>query len=134
MYTPKNGYGFVSEYQVSALPYVTNSIAGNSTTTRIMFPFVTRFLTVKNTGVQYLKVGFTNNGVLNGGNSFLLAPSGSYTGEWRVKDLFLLSAASTTTFEVVAGLTSISRNDAPFLSGSGAVTSSINVVGYNGLG
>ena len=134
MYTPKNGFGYAAEYQVSALPFVTNSIAGASTTTRIMFPFVTKFVTVKNTGANYLRVGFTNNGVLNGGNSFSLSPSGSYTGEWRIKDLFLLSSTGTTTFETIAGLTSISRDDMPFLSGSGAVTSSINVVGYNGLG
>lgn len=134
MYTPKSGFGYVAEYQVSALPFVTNSIAGTSTTTRIQFPFVTKFLTVKNTGTNYLKVGFTNNGVLNGGNCFSLPPSGSYSGEWRVKDLFLLSANGTSTFETVAGLTSISRNDMPFLSGSAALTSSINVVGYNGLG
>lgn len=139
MQYPKSGPNSTAEYQVSGLPFATSSIAGTSSPVQIMFPFVTRFFTVKNTGTNYLAIGFTNNGV-QGGEKFTLPPSGSYGNEHRVKDLFFLGVGGSTAFEVVAGLTMVERTMFPTLTGSGAAgvaaaNANLSVWGYNpGLG
>lgn len=138
MQYPKSGPNSTAEYQVSGLPFVTNSIAGTSDTTLIQFPFVTRFFQVKNTGTNFLHVGFTNNGA-KGGQRFTLPPSGSYANEHRVKDLFFLAANATTTFEVLAGLTMVERQMFPTLTGSSAAgvapaNSDLTTWGYDGIG
>lgn len=120
MQYPRSAPNYAAEYQVSGLPFVTSSIAGSSNTTLIELPYVSRFVNVKNTGTNYLVVGFTNNGVKNGGQHFTIPPSGSFRDELRVKDLFFMAANATTTFEVVAGLTMVERRYFPTLTGSAA--------------
>ena len=129
----------MSEYQVSALPFATSSTAVTTSTTKVEFPFVTRFFTVRNTSAFTLGVGFTNSGAL-GGNRFTLPPSGSYANEHRVKDLYLIGVDGNSTFEVVAGLTMIDRTMMPTLTASGApgiasASSDLSIWGYSpGLG
>ena len=120
MQYPRSAPNSAAEYQVSGLPYVTSSIAGNTNTTEIQFPYASRFINIKNTGTNYLLVGFTNNGVKNGGQHFTIAPSGSFRDELRIKDLYLMAANATTTFEIVAGLTMVERRYFPTLTGSSA--------------
>ena len=116
---PKPGPNLVGEYQVSGLPFATASLAGTSTPTSLQLPFVTRFVSVTNTGATTLAVGFTANGV-KGGDRFTLPPSGSFHEQLRVKDLFFLGVGGSATFEVVAGLTMIERTMFPTLTGSAA--------------
>jgi hypothetical protein len=134
----KSGLNSAAEYQISALPYATSSIAVASDTTLIEFPYVTKFFNVQNTGTNYLYIGFTKNGA-KGGQRFSIAPSGSFEDDFRVKDLFLISATGSTTFEIVAGLTMIERRQFPTLTGSAApgvaaASSNSDDFGYNGLG
>lgn len=117
---PEPGPNLVGEYQISGLPYATSSVVTSTTDPlQIAFPFVTRFLTVTNTGTNYLGVGWTVNGI-KGGDRFTLAPSGSYTGDWRVKDLYLLGIGGSCNFQVQAGLTMVRRKMFPTLTGSAA--------------
>src|SRR5690242_18157561 len=81
------GQQSVAEYMASGLPFATQSSQISGTPGKIEFPFVTKFFTIKNNSAVELRVGFTRNGVL-GTNRFSLAPSGSYTGDIRVIDLF----------------------------------------------
>lgn len=116
---PAPGASSVLEYQASGLPFVTQSIAPSAgTATKIEFPFVTKFLTIKNNGAGSLGVGFTANGVL-GTNLMSLPPSGSWTGDIRVADIFFTTTAgSAPTFELIAGLTQIPRRNWYILTGS----------------
>ncbi len=130
----RSGPGHVAEYQVAALPYVTASSATAGTVSRVDFPFVTSFLTIKNaSNTNDLLVGFTANGV-NGSNRFTLAPSSSFAADFRIKTIFVSATAGTVNYELVAGLTMVHIRDFPVLSGSAAVTPVTGVFGYPGLG
>ena len=67
----KPNHTFVAEYQQSCLPFVTSSNGGDeildSAATKITFPGVTRWVEVRNTGAETLRVGFTERGVMGKG-------------------------------------------------------------------
>jgi hypothetical protein len=137
----RTGPNNVGEYQASGLPYVTQS-AVTTSPFNIQFPFVTNELTVKNNSDGTLRVGFTQNGV-NGSNFFTLPVSGAYSGKLRVTDLFIRSETGTLTCEVVAGLTTIPRQEFYILTGALNVFSGseqqildygLKGLGYDGIG
>ena len=150
VYIPKTGVGHVPSYQISGIPYITASFTvpasgGATLPTAINFPNVTKFVTVVNThsGTNApLRVGFSANGVNGAGvpagsnNYFTLDNGDSYTGEWRVESVYLLSddvAGGGITGEasasVIAGLTGI-------MTGSvlGRVPGTLNWSGSIGVG
>lgn len=110
---PKPGWGCVSEYQISALPWVSSSNV--SGVYDITLPFVANFFTIMNTGTTLMKVGFTQNGVM-GTNYFPLPVSGSYTANMRITKLFVSGTGASMT--LVAGLTSIPYDQMPVITGS----------------
>ena len=151
------GANHVPSYQMSGIPFVTSSAASevfgpdaNSVTipTKVTFPYVTKFITVRNTGINELRVGFSANGVIKqgerlsdydtnkatGGSNFFLVPTGSgthgsvQTFEVRCKAVYFLSdtaaandptaAAKCTSFSLIAGLTTIPEKNFPILTGS----------------
>ena len=117
----KAGLGNVGNYQVSSVPYATSSLlapSNSSAPLEIVFPSVTKFVSVRNTNLVAgsIKVGFSSNGV-KGSNYLSLAYGESYTGEWRIEDLFLVSATALgTTASIIAGLTPIPRGVPSFVS------------------
>tara|TARA_A100001011_G_C14317845_1_gene848836 strand:- start:6059 stop:6598 length:540 start_codon:yes stop_codon:yes gene_type:complete len=167
---PKAGPNFVPAYQVSGIPFVTSSaseeVPGPDSNTpgslpvEVKFPFVTKFVTVRNTGNNELRVGFTADGVVapgerlasadadktlnaaDGGRNYFLIPSASsafhtpdqrnsastaFTFDIRCKSVFFLSNATetaspgaeqSTSFSILAGLTSIPAEHFPVLTGS----------------
>ena len=133
------GLGSVGQYQMSGIPYATSSLrVPRFTGTEIIevaFPTVTRWVTVINDATgsnKPMRVGFSESGIQGGSNSlelersyFVLNNGESFTGEWRLKSLFLLGAGpvfhdssgdidvnqtvgNETTASVLAGLTGIS--------------------------
>jgi hypothetical protein len=117
---PPPGPSSVLEYQASGLPYVTQSshVGDGLTASRVEFPFVTKFFTIKNNGPGDLSIGFTLNGVL-GTNVFTLPESGSFSGDIRVTDLYMAAVSgSTTEYEIIAGLTQIPRKNYFILTGA----------------
>ena len=142
------GPNFAPAYELSGVPYVTSSI-GNTLTDnpqKIVFPQVTRFFQITNTGGADLRIGFSRNGVRgfgqsvsgstwettkNNKNYFVLGTSGSSGGgtarlEIRCKELFLMrDGANNTGFTLIAGLTGIDKNQFPTLTGS---------AGFQGVG
>jgi len=99
---------------VGAIPYITSSLvipASSGTPLAITFPNVTQFITVRcDDATNAVRVGFSENGVkaTEQNNYFTLTSSGSYTGEWRVGKIFLLSdTASASSATVIAGLTPV---------------------------
>ena len=69
----KSGPNYVPAYQASGIPYVTSSVAsevpgvdGNSASSEpiaVHFPYVTKFVTIRNTGINALRVGFSIRGL-----------------------------------------------------------------------
>lgn len=134
------GLGSVGQYQMSGIPYATASLRIPKFTgtefVEVAFPSVTRWVTVINDATgsnKPLRVGFSESGVMGGRNTlslersyFVLNNGESFTGEWRLKSLFLIGVSSIkhdssgdllpitvtgigipTTASVIAGLTGI---------------------------
>ena len=149
-----NGPNFVPAYQVSGVPFVTSSQNDEVTTTpvKITFPGATRFFVFTNTGVDTLRVGFSENGV-NGiacyndpGNTrehyFLVTGSHSHQSnasngtsstvrlELRCKELFIRlhdnikPAANKGQFSLVAGMSGVDATQFPVLTGTMIFTGS----------
>ena len=118
----KAGLGNVGSYQASAKPYLSSSIhvPTGGGVVKIEFPNVTRFLTIANIGPVdsddvAMRVGFSINGVndLEHCNYFLLENGESYSGDWRVSELYLRTDTGSTnaTGSVIAGLTNIAATE-----------------------
>ena len=110
-YQPKPGVGSVGQYQMSGQPYATSSLeVAASTPTEISFPRVTKFVTVVNShqgSNAPLLLGFSSLGITETNNYIQLDNGESYTGEWRVRSIFLCGTGAGTTGSVYAGLTGI---------------------------
>ena len=118
-----SGLGNIGSYQASSIPYTTSSLgipgSPSATVVKINFPHVTRFVTIKNIGVEgatdcLLRVGFSEKGIANG-NYFLLNNEESYSADWRVIALYLRVDDTTSvlnaTASVIAGVTDIDPRD-----------------------
>ncbi len=132
---PVPGFNFVGEYQLSGLPWV---VSGSVSTTPVVheFPYVTRAVTVTNNSAatNYLLVGFTQNGVTLGTNSFPLDGGKSVRLEVRVRDLWIKGQASSVNYGVAAELTSINRMHMAYLTGSASNFEASSSIVYNGVG
>jgi len=127
----QSGFGNSASYVVSAIPYLSASLAVPALGTaplKLQFPYVTKFVTVRNdldptaTNVP-MRYGFSTIGVSGTvqQNYGLLNNGESYTGDWRVSSVYLLSnSSSPCTGSVVAGMTGI-RYEAAFNNFSGSV-------------
>ena len=109
---PTGGGSYAAEFQSSALPWLTSSVAPASPNPmRIQFQMVTRFVTVTNldaSGGNNLQFGVTYNGMKAAvGNFITLLPGQSMTIEWRITQLFLQGAGGVASFSLAAGLTTI---------------------------
>jgi hypothetical protein len=124
MQWPRPGLGSVGSYQMSGIPYASASLTvpvSYSAPLQIQFPYVTKFVTVVNeatTGQPAIRVGFSVLGISGSGKNYFLLDAGeSYTGEWRIEDLYLLSHTSAqSSASVIAGLTPIPRGIPSFVA------------------
>lgn len=126
------GVGYVPSYQASAIPYLTSSLTipiSTSEPLEIKFENITRFVTVTNTSTvddppYPFRFGFSRNGIkgVENNNYIVLNNGDSYTGEFRVGKLFLLSDSTvyTASGSVVAGLTDLIADQLP-LNWSGSI-------------
>tara|TARA_B000000557_G_scaffold241506_1_gene221099 strand:- start:3341 stop:3778 length:438 start_codon:yes stop_codon:yes gene_type:complete len=119
---PTPNHNYVPEYQVSSLPYVTSShVMSNNEVVNVSFPQVTRWFVVHSTSNDSIRFGFTENGV-NGveNNNFYELHSKEMTPrlEMKTKDLYIKSLSNSSTFSIIAGLTSIDSSHFPVLTGS----------------
>jgi len=133
---PKTGINHAPAYQVSAIPYITRSaygevpaaVPGDTTATlKITFPFVTRFIAVKNAhytnplrfGVSALGVAGPASGQNTSTNYMELGiGSASNRLEIKTKELYFAGTGGTSTFEVLAGLTTIEADQLLTLTAS----------------
>jgi hypothetical protein len=117
------GVNHVGAYQVSGRPFASGSINA-STTTKVEFPKVTRWLYVANDSTDPCRIGFSQNGV-EGTNFFSLAGNGATTDllELKISEVWL---SGSNNVSVMAGLTNIetttlSSSIGPNWSGSAGV-------------
>ena len=135
---PKAGISSVGNYQMSGVPAISGSIAvpandaGDGTGLKLTFPTITRSITVRNDGSEVIRVGFAASAMSGaagtGGHQFTLPSSGSFTEEWRVANLWLISdSAVAGKATVIASLTGIPANSlATNWSGSSAAPSEVD--------
>ena len=128
----KAGIHSVGQYQMSGIPYASASIAvpsgSGAPPLEIEFPRVTKFVTIRNiipTGSadRTLRVGFSAAGVTTPNqNFFTLANGESYTGEWRIRSVFLVSdSVQHSSASIIAGLTAVSTSSLGFDNWSGSL-------------
>jgi len=113
------GLNHVGSYQVSSRPYVKSSLTvplsgAVSTALEVAFPKVTKFVTIRNDGANPsgscdIRLAFATGGLDEANNNFItIAESASFSADFRVTRLYLLSAeAGTVNATVTAGLTNI---------------------------
>jgi len=109
---PTGGASYAAEFQSSALPWLTSSIAPASPSPmQVKFQMVTRFVTITNTdasGGNNLQFGVTYNGMKSSvGNCITLLPGQSMSLEWRITQLFLQGVGGPASFSLAAGLTTV---------------------------
>ena len=129
------GLGNVGSYQVSARPWVSSSIhvpysgvVDTDDNRRVIdFPYVTKFVTIRNDGPNVhgatMRVAFSENGLRDSTNNyFILSGAESFSADFKVTRLYLMghdgnyeAGTTVTTASVIAGLTGI---EADLLSGS----------------
>ena len=116
------GQGSVAEYQVSSVPWVTSSTI--SGIVQYTWPSLSRFFVIKNSsGSNSIKVGFTNLGIVSSSNNFPVGANESFTGDFRLKTLFV--SGSGNTIALIVGLTGIPTTAMTPITGSN---------GYTGVG
>jgi hypothetical protein len=137
----KPGLNAVGQYQLSGIPWVSASVmvqGGN--VTMVEFPTVTRFVTVINDATgsnKPLRVGFSTLGVSTNGHYFKLDNGESYTGEFRVINLYMAEHGDTlagATASVVAGLTMIDEDNLPTNWSSSAGSDPTSSIYNEGIG
>ena len=111
-YNYKPGLGNTASYQVSGIPYVKGPIDNAASgaagvTPSIAFPSVTRWLKITNTDAEETELicGFSQNGVQNFTNAFVVPGGQTLHLELKVTELYY--TGSVSSFGVVAGLTGI---------------------------
>ena len=119
------GFSNVGSYQSSARPWVKSGLTvpvsgASSTALEISFPKVTKFVTIRNDGANAsssctMRVGFATSGLGDVANNyFTIAESSSFSADFRVTRLYLMSDAlggnGTMTATIIAGLTQINAS------------------------
>lgn len=124
---PRPGIGNVGSYLTAGIPFVTGS--GTITGTdemQILFPYVTRKITVVNRAAPDLRVHFaTNKDSVNSQviahHQYITLDSKEDAVEFnvRVKEIFITPVATSGEWEVFAELTTIPSDQMFSLTGSG---------------
>lgn len=118
------GFNHVGSYQVSCRPFATSSVVipasgGIGTALAIEFPGVTKFIVVRNEeqdtiADSKIRLGFASGGMGDTFNYILINPSSSFSADYRVTKLYLMSDTSVQPkVSVIAGITNIRPERVP---------------------
>ena len=140
-YSP--GLGSVGNYQVSGTPWITGStmaasgtvgvaVGLNASTQHVLFPYVTKEVTVVNLGQTAIEIHLANDlgahGTGTGAHKFTIPPSGTVHGsplarqvfDMKTKELFVTNKENAAgAYQIYASLTRIDRKHMFELTGSG---------------
>lgn len=137
-YRPHAALSSVGQSMMAGIPYVSSSLTipdSGDSPLLIQFPYWTKSLTIKNTlsssdTSSPIRFGFSSNGVQSVDptlqNWVQLDNGESYTGEWRVYQVYLIGETLGATGSVVAELTGAETGSLP--------ASQINWSGSKGVG
>jgi hypothetical protein len=121
--------GYAPAYQVSAIPFVTSSTLQAQETKQISLEYVSKSITIKNTGASGTKIAmaFTLNGLKPGNSNFfdIVAGDTPLTLDLRTTEIFLSASVGTPSFSFLAGCTAIHKMHFTTITGSN---------GYPGVG
>jgi hypothetical protein len=124
---PQGGAGYAAEFQSSALPWMTSSIAPTAPNPmKINFGMVTRFVALTNLSTgsiangPNLQCAVTYYGAARATNFVTILPGQTLYLEWRITQVFLQSSAGSCSFSLAAGLTTIPLQNYYNLTGSAA--------------
>lgn len=117
---PAGGLNYGIEFQTSALPFLTTSVAPVSgSPVRFDFPKVSRFIAVSNLSTgSTLSFGFTALGVMSSSCKYVLNGGQSVSFELRVAKMWLQGEDGTPPYSMCAGLTNIDASNMPVLTGT----------------
>ena len=112
------GFNHVGSYQVSCRPFATASVVvpasgGVGTALAVEFPGVTKFIIVRNEehsdiADSQIRLGFASGGMGDTFNYVLINPSSSFSADYRINKLYVMSNSSTRPkVSVIAGITTI---------------------------
>jgi len=120
------GFNHVGSYQVSCRPFVTASVqvAASSSTmgagTKVEFPGVTKFITVRNEehndiADSQVRLAFASGGLHQPNfNYILINASSSFSADYRVSQVYIMSDTATQPkVSVIAGITTIKSARTP---------------------
>ena len=123
------GFNNVGSYPSSAKPYIKTELvvpvssSDASTALEVSFPKVTKFITVRNDGSssEEIRLAFASGGLgsektggTSGNNYIKIAQSASFSADFRITKLYLMSEdAHTPNATVIAGLTQIDNARLP---------------------
>jgi len=120
------GIGNVGSYQASGHPWVISSDVGKNTTNQVSLPFVSKAITVINTGSHDLKLHFLNNDNAKNNHFIYIKNTGSlpqgYKFSIKCANFYLTepnTAYNGGGYQVLAELTRIDRHKMFALTGSG---------------
>ena len=120
----KPGFNHVGSYQVSSQPFATASVevpasGGVGTALAVEFPGVTKFIIVRNEehdaiADSKVRLAFASGGMGDTYNYILINPSSSFSADYRVTKLYVMSDTSTQPkVSVIAGITTIETARVP---------------------
>jgi len=120
----KPGFNHVGSYQVSSQPFATASVlvpasGGIGTALAVEFPGVTKFIIVRNeehTDIadSQVRLAFASGGMGDTYNYILINPSSSFSADYRLTKLYVMSETSTRPkVSVIAGITTIEAARVP---------------------
>jgi len=112
------GFNHVGSYQVSCRPFATASVevpasGGIGTALAIEFPGVTKFVIVRNEETDAIadskiRLAFASGGMGDTFNYITINPSSSFSADYRINKLYVMSDTSTQPkVSVIAGITTI---------------------------
>jgi len=118
------GFNHVGSYQVSCRPFATASVqvpasGGIGTAIAVDFPGVTKFIVVRNEehdsiADSKIRLAFASGGMGDTYNYILINPSSSFSADYRVSKVYLMSDTSTQPkVSVIAGITTIKPERTP---------------------
>lgn len=124
---PRPHHGFVPEYQASGVPFVSSSHDLTDTSVvKFSFPYVSRHMTIYNSGSAAIRVGFTENGVNSNPDANYFVVTGNNQSprlELKCDSVFVRKDEGTSAnkISVVAGITNIARDQFFAMTGSNDV-------------
>ena len=105
-YTYSPGLGQSAAYQVSGKPFVTGNV-NPAVTNKIGFPGVTSWVVVSNNSNATVRVAFSANGLNAGHSNYYTVPVNAQSPRLDLKVTEIYLAGSSTSVDIMAGITYI---------------------------